>query len=182
MKTLNIYAALLFSIFAINFSYAQSTVKKETIKVWGNCGMCKTTIEKAAKKAGATAASWNEESKELKVAYAGNKTSAVKIQQAIAKTGYDTQDFTADDEVYNKLHGCCQYDRKAAAATTKCCDSGKCGTGVDCCIGMDCCKDKSCCSKKDGVAMKCCSNEKCGKDETACKDMQCCKEKTCCKS
>jgi hypothetical protein len=117
MKTLNICAALLFSIFAINFSFAQGTTKKETIKVWGNCSMCKTTIEKAAKKGGATTANWNEESKELKVSFASNKTSSDKIQQSIAKFGYDTQGFTADDKVYNKLHGCCKYDRKAADAS-----------------------------------------------------------------
>ncbi len=119
MKTLNICAALLFSIFAINTSFAQTAVTKETIKVWGNCGMCKTTIEKAAKKAGATTANWNEESKELKVSYAANKTSSDKIQQGIAKSGYDTQDFTADDKVYNKLHGCCQYDRKTATTAAQ---------------------------------------------------------------
>ncbi len=112
MKTLNIYAALLFSIFAINYSFAQTSVKKETIKVWGNCGMCKTTIEKSAKKAGATTASWNEESKELKISYASAKTSSTKIQEAIAKSGYDTQDFTADNKAYNNLHSCCKYDRK----------------------------------------------------------------------
>ena len=116
MKTLNIYAALLFSIFAINFSFAQGTTKKETIKVWGNCGMCKTNIEKAAKKAGAAAANWNEDSKELKVSYAVNKTSSVKIQEGIAKSGYDTQDFTGDNNAYNKLHACCKYDRKEVAA------------------------------------------------------------------
>lgn len=116
MKTLNIYAAILFSIFAINFSFAQGTTKKETIKVWGNCGMCKTNIEKAAKKAGAAAANWNEDSKELKVSYAVNKTSSVKIQEGIAKSGYDTQDFTADNNAYSKLHACCKYDRKDANA------------------------------------------------------------------
>ncbi len=123
MKILNIYAALLFSIFAINSSLAQSTVKTETIKVWGNCEMCKTKIEKAAKSAGAASALWDEESKELKVSYSESKSSSVKIQKAIAKTGYDTQDFTADDKAYNKLHGCCQYDRKAATETKakKCC-------------------------------------------------------------
>jgi periplasmic mercuric ion binding protein len=146
MKTLNIYAAILFSIFAINFSTAQTTVKKETIKVWGNCGMCKTNIEKAAKKAGATKASWNEESKELQVAYASNKTSAVKIQQAIAKSGYDTQDFTGDNKAYDNLHACCKYDRKAAdAATTKCCDNEKCGKDEAACKDAGCCKEKTCC-------------------------------------
>ncbi|MFM2326394.1 MAG: hypothetical protein RIR31_596 [Bacteroidota bacterium] len=119
MKTLNIYAALLFSIFAINTSFAQTAVKKETIKVWGNCGMCKTNIEKAAKKAGVTAANWNEESKELIVSYASNKTSSVKIQQQIAKAGYDTEGFTANDKAYNNLHSCCKYDRKMGSTITE---------------------------------------------------------------
>jgi TusA-related sulfurtransferase len=113
MKTLSLFAAILFSIFSINLASAQ-TSKTETIKVWGNCGMCKTTIEKAAKKAGAKTASWDEDSKELKVTYAVNRTSSAKIQEAIAKSGYDTQDFTAIQTAYDNLHGCCKYDRKGA--------------------------------------------------------------------
>lgn len=113
MKILSIIAAMIFSI---SFSFAQSTLKTETIKVSGNCGMCKSKIEKSAKQAGAKSADWNEDSKMLKVSYAADKTSSAKIQQAIAKTGYDTQDYTADNATYEKLHGCCQYDRKA---TTK---------------------------------------------------------------
>jgi mercuric ion binding protein len=112
MKSLSIYAAILFSMFTTNL-FAQTSVKKETIKVWGNCGMCKTKIEKAAKKAGATKVLWNQETKELKVSYVATKTSNQKIQEAVAGVGYDTQDFTADDKVYNNLHGCCQYERKA---------------------------------------------------------------------
>jgi len=115
MKTLSLFAAILFSICSITTATAQ-TSKTETIKVWGNCGMCKTTIEKSAKKAGAKTASWNEDSKELKVSYAADKTSSAKIQEAIAKSGYDTQDFTADNKAYDNLHGCCKYDRKGAEA------------------------------------------------------------------
>lgn len=114
MKILSLFAAILFSIFSINTSTAQTT-KTETIKVWGNCGMCKTTIEKAAKKAGAKTANWNEDSKELKVSFSAKKTSSAKIQEAIAKSGYDTQDFTAVNSAYDNLHGCCKYDRKDAA-------------------------------------------------------------------
>ncbi len=113
MKKVSIYAVLIFSIFTINTSFAQAGIKKETIKVWGNCSMCKTNIEKAAKKAGATAANWNEETKNLKVSYAVNKTSSAKIQAVIAKSGYDTETVTADNAAYSKLHGCCQYERKA---------------------------------------------------------------------
>ncbi len=180
MKTLSLFAAILFSIFSINTATAQSG-KKETIKVWGNCGMCKTTIEKAAKKGGAKTANWNEDSKELLVTYAVNKTSSVKIQQAIAKSGYDTQDFTAIQTAYNNLHGCCKYDRKSDdAAKTKCCGSEKCGTVADCCTGMECCKDKSCCNKKGEIAMKCCSAEKCGTVADCCAGMECCKDKSYC--
>ncbi len=116
MKTISLFAVAIFSLFTFKIAAAQ-TSKTETIKVWGNCGMCKTTIEKAARKAGATKASWNEDSKELKVTYAVNKTSSAKIQEAVAKSGYDTQDFTADDAAYGKLHACCQYDRKGTGAT-----------------------------------------------------------------
>ena len=104
---------ILFAAFTVN---AQNGLKKDTIKVWGNCGMCKETIEGAAKKAGATSADWNEESKELKVSYAVAKTSSEKIQKKIAKAGYDTKDFTASDKAYKALHGCCKYDRKDSAA------------------------------------------------------------------
>jgi TusA-related sulfurtransferase len=185
MKTLSLFAAILFSIFNINTATAQTAqmAKTETIKVWGNCGMCKTTIEKAAKKGGAKTANWNEDSKELKVTYAVNKTSSAKIQKSIAKAGYDTQDFTAVQTAYDNLHGCCKYDRKTdASSNAKCCSSDKCGTGADCCAGETCCKEKSCCSKKDNAAAKCCSSEKCGKDAAACKDMKNCKDKACCKS
>jgi periplasmic mercuric ion binding protein len=116
MKSLKTIAFILFSLCIGNISFAQkSVVKKETVKVWGNCGMCKAKIEKAAKTAGATKANWNEDSKMLLVTYSTGKTSNAKIQEAIAKTGYDTQDYTADDTAYSKLHGCCQYDRKESA-------------------------------------------------------------------
>ena len=114
MKKLSLVAAILFSIFITNASTAQSKTT-ETIKVWGNCGMCKTKIEKAAKTAGAKTANWNEDSKELKVTYAVNKTSSAKIQEAIANSGYDTQDFTAVKAAYDNLPGCCKYDRKGDA-------------------------------------------------------------------
>jgi periplasmic mercuric ion binding protein len=146
MKILSFSAVLLFSVLYSSFSFAQAAVKKETIKVWGNCGMCKKTIEKAAKSAGASTASWNEDSKQLKVTYPAAATSGKKIQQAIAKAGYDTQDFTASDTAYNNLHGCCQYDRKeAVAAGAQCCDNTNCKKEAAACKDMACCKEKTCC-------------------------------------
>lgn len=146
MKTISIsiYAALLFSIFSINFAHAQTAIK-ETIPVSGNCGMCKSTIEKAARSAGANTASWSEDSKQLKVTYLAKKTSAAKIQQAVANAGYDTRDFKADDTAYEKLHACCQYDRKPVAVAMKCCDNEKCGSELATCKDNTACKDKACC-------------------------------------
>ena len=115
MKRINISIALLLSIFAVNFSFAQDSLKKETIKVWGNCSNCKKHIEKAAKAAGATTANWNQDSKQLNVSYNPTKTSSISIQQYIAKAGYDTQDFSGDDAAYKKLDACCKYDRKKVA-------------------------------------------------------------------
>ena len=106
-------------LFALLFSTSMFAQKSEEIKVWGNCGMCKKVIETAAIKAGASTASWSEETKILNVSYKPKKTDAKAIQEAVAASGYDTQDVTAPTEVYNKLHGCCQYERKAAAVVVK---------------------------------------------------------------
>lgn len=144
MKVLSIFAVIFSFICFSNNASAQTALKEETIKVWGNCGMCKETIETAATKAGATTAVWNEESKELKVTYASNKTDSKKIQQKIANSGYDTQDFSAPDKVYNKLHGCCKYERKATE-TAACCTNKTCGTTGDTCKTADCCKSTTCC-------------------------------------
>ncbi|MEN9952822.1 MAG: hypothetical protein RLZZ520_1090 [Bacteroidota bacterium] len=166
MKTI-FSTLLLLTIFSLN----ATAQKKEEIKVWGNCGMCKKVIETAATGAGATKASWSEETKILSVAYNAKKTDVDKIQQAIVAAGYDTQDFTAPTEVYNKLHGCCQYERKQSAQTTMhqakmdCCKDGKCEKGKDCqdCKDGKCMKEKACENCKDGK----CAN---GKDCKDCKN------------
>jgi len=55
----------------------------------------------------------------LALEFTTDKTNTMKIEEAIAKVGYDTQDVTGDDKAYNNLSGCCQYDRKEVAATKK---------------------------------------------------------------
>ena len=93
--------------------WAQKTT--ESIKVWGNCGMCKNRIEKAAKAAGADKAEWNSDTDMLEVTYNAKKTSNDQIQQKIAEVGHDTEKYKASNEVYDKLPGCCHYDRKEEA-------------------------------------------------------------------
>ena len=117
MKSLLITIAIITALFSSNSVTAQTSTKVETVKVWGNCGSCKKHIEKAAKSAGASTASWNEDTKELTLQYNNLKTSSGKIQQAIANAGYDTQDFKGNKTAYDKLDKCCQYDRKQDAAS-----------------------------------------------------------------
>jgi copper chaperone CopZ len=82
-------------------------------QVWGNCGMCKKTIEKAAKNvAGVQSADWNVETHVFSVVLDPAKTEVAKVHQAIAAAGYDTDAVRGDDAAYNKLHSCCQYERK----------------------------------------------------------------------
>lgn len=116
MKFLITSLTLLLGSFISTNAIAQSAIKNETVKVWGNCGTCKKHIEKAAKSAGATTAIWNEDSKELQLSYNDSKTSSAKIQQSIANAGYDTRDFKGNKVAYNKLEKCCKYDRKPATA------------------------------------------------------------------
>ena len=80
MKTLSIVLAACLFFLSGNLN-AQNTNKSETIKVWGNCGMCKKTIEQAAKDAGATSAAWDKNTKMLAVKYNADQTSAMKIQE-----------------------------------------------------------------------------------------------------
>ena len=86
--------------------------KTETVKVYGNCGMCKTRIEKAANAVdGVEKAEWDKEKKELTVTYNPEITNIETIEKEVAAVGHDTDNVKATDEVYNDLHSCCKYDR-----------------------------------------------------------------------
>lgn len=111
MKQIKSIMLLLIATIALSAAKAQD-VKTDTFKVWGNCGMCKKTIEKAANVNGVQKAEWNRETKVFTLVYNPAVTTNEKIQKAIAAAGYDTENFTGDDKAYEKLPGCCHYDRK----------------------------------------------------------------------
>ena len=195
MKSFKIFSMA--ALFTAVSMVAVAQTKTETFKVSGNCGMCKSKIEKTAKAAGATEASWDEDTKNLTITYASSTTNTAKIQQKIADVGYDNVGFKSTMEAYNKLPGCCKYE-KASMDTNEgmmsCCKDGKCTKeGHD---GKDCCKDGKCtmeghdgkdCCKKGDAKMDCCKDGKCtmeghdGKD--CCKKgdtkMDCCKDGKC---
>lgn len=87
-------------------------VATSTFKVWGNCDMCKETIEGAVKVDGVSKADWSSESKMIAVSYDTTKITLDQIHKNIALVGYDTERFTGEDKAYSELPECCQYDRK----------------------------------------------------------------------
>lgn len=144
MKTLRIVPFIAVLLSLAHFGFAQ-TQASETLKVSGECGMCKKKIEKAAKDAGATYAAWNKDTKILDIKYDGQSTNSAKIQQKIADAGYDTPKFKATDEAYNKLEQCCQYER-ASATTEKKDTAVKCEMKDGKCVNEAACKEKGCCA------------------------------------
>ncbi len=99
---------------AILFNSCTSVVANTTsdFKVWGNCNMCKKTIEAALDTKGVKTANWDKDTKMIHVEFDSTLVKLDGIQKLIAASGYDTELFTADIAAYNNLHDCCQYERK----------------------------------------------------------------------
>jgi copper chaperone CopZ len=116
MKTRKIYLTVMVAL--LGFSTVFGLTKTEKFKVYGNCGMCESRIEKAAKEVdGVISADWDKTTKQMVVEYNESKTTLEAIHKAIAKVGYDTDVVKADETVYDALPGCCQYDRNSDEST-----------------------------------------------------------------
>ncbi len=87
--------------------------KTESVKIYGNCGMCETKIEKAGNIKKIANVDWNKDTQMATLTYDAKKTNQDEILKRIALVGYDSDKFLAPDDVYNNLHGCCQYERVA---------------------------------------------------------------------
>lgn len=158
MKTLKIFSIAFLSMACATVATAQT--KTETFKVSGNCGMCKAKIEKAAKEAGAKTASWDADTKIITVSYKSSSTNTAKIQSKIAEVGYDNEGAKATTESYDKLHGCCKYDRSTTSVKPACCkDEATCkmheGSSDSHQAMADCCKDGKC-TKEGHNGKDCC--------------------------
>jgi copper chaperone CopZ len=116
MKTLKLFLIIaLMAGFSANVP-AQTPAKTpsqktETFKVSGECGMCKTRIEKSAREEGATSATWDVKTKMITVTFDPSKTSVDALSKKFASVGHDTEKYKADDKVYEALPGCCHYER-----------------------------------------------------------------------
>jgi copper chaperone CopZ len=119
MKSIKILMAitLLLSFTACNAQIKNA--KTESVKIYGNCGMCETTIEKAGNVKKIAQVDWNKDTKMATLTYDPSKTNQDEILKRIALAGYDSEKFLAPDDVYAKLPECCQYDRVKKTETVK---------------------------------------------------------------
>lgn len=104
------------TIMALSMTSAFGQIKNantETVKIYGNCGMCEKTIEKAGTTKKIASVDWDKDTKMATLTFDAKKTSKDEILKKIALAGYDSDSFLAPDDVYANLHGCCQYDREA---------------------------------------------------------------------
>ncbi|GAB5418253.1 MAG: hypothetical protein Crog4KO_16420 [Crocinitomicaceae bacterium] len=86
--------------------------REETFKVWGNCGMCKETIESTLSSlAGVQFAEWDKRKQILHIRFDSLKLKLEDIKVELANVGYDTKTHKATEEAYNGLHECCKYER-----------------------------------------------------------------------
>lgn len=112
------YLVLMLAVLGVAFtSTAQEKKNKNAkvdVEVKGNCDMCKKRIEKAAFGVkGVKSADWHSDDQTLHLIIDENKTTALKVQESVAKAGHDTKDVKATKDNYENLHGCCQYDRES---------------------------------------------------------------------
>lgn len=111
LKKIMMAIILLLSVVVSNAQIKNA--KTEIVKVYGNCAMCETTIEKAGSLKNIANVDWNADTKMAVLTYDPKITNQDEILKRIALAGYDSDTFLAPDAVYSKLAGCCQYNREA---------------------------------------------------------------------
>ncbi len=110
MKT--IICATIILLLSSSSSQAQiKNNKTEIVKVYGNCDMCKATIEKIGNNKKLSKTVWDADNKMATISYDSTKTNLSKILKSFALAGYDNIEFLAPNAAYNKLPACCKYDR-----------------------------------------------------------------------
>jgi periplasmic mercuric ion binding protein len=121
MKTIKILFAIVIAFVTTHSVNAQSDktertngIKTQTIKVYGECVMCKKRIEKAVSTVeGIKSVIWNEDTKVLTIKYSVFKKEVDdNVEKKVASIGYDTEKYSADDAAYKQLPDCCKYQRK----------------------------------------------------------------------
>ncbi|MDF0694348.1 MULTISPECIES: DUF3347 domain-containing protein [Aquirufa] len=111
MKSIKLLMAMALML-SISTCFAEiKNAKVETVHIYGNCSICKKTIESAANVKNVVHIEWNKDTKMAILTYDEKKTNQDEILKRIGLAGYDSDKFLAPDNVYAKLETCCQYER-----------------------------------------------------------------------
>jgi hypothetical protein len=111
MKSIKLLMAMALML-SISTCFAEiKNAKVETVHIYGNCSICKSTIESAANVKNVVHVEWNKDTKMAVLTYDEKKTNQDEILKRIGLAGYDSDKFLAPDNVYAKLETCCQYER-----------------------------------------------------------------------
>jgi hypothetical protein len=111
MKSIKLLMAITL-LLSISTCFAEiKNAKVETVHIYGNCSICKKTIESAANVKDIVQVEWNKDTKMAFLTYDEKKTNQDEILKRIGLAGYDSDKFLAPDNVYAKLETCCQYER-----------------------------------------------------------------------
>lgn len=104
------------TVVLLSFTACEAQIKNATaatVKIYGNCDMCKETIEKAGNIKKLSKVDWDTDTKMATLSYDAQKTNPDEVLKRIALAGYDSDKFLAPDDAYSKLPECCQYKREA---------------------------------------------------------------------
>jgi len=115
--TIKIISVIIAMLFYTSSNAQIKNARTETVKIYGNCGMCKTAIEKAGAVKKQSKVVWDKESKIATLTFDAKTTTQDIILKRIALAGYDSDKFLAPDNVYSKLPECCQYTRVKKSIT-----------------------------------------------------------------
>ena len=80
----------------LSFMISQAQIKNaktDTLKVSGNCEMCKKIIEKAGNKKKVSMVAWNTDTKLAIITYDAKKTNSDAVLKRIALSGYDNEKY-----------------------------------------------------------------------------------------
>jgi copper chaperone CopZ len=111
INKIELYGNILFLAFMLlGFQGAAQGLDTHSLKVYGACGMCEERIESTALNTmGVIEASWEADSKLLTVSTDRGTFDEISLHLSITAAGHDTDEFKADDNVYETLPECCQY-------------------------------------------------------------------------
>lgn len=103
---------LFIGLVLLSFSGLQAQTSKDTtisFRVEGNCGSCKSRIEKSIKINGVIRAGWDAKTKMITVTYLPEVIAPITLHEKIAAVGHATELVKASESAYESLPECCLY-------------------------------------------------------------------------